>query len=352
VAAAGVCHSDLHLADGLLGEGRWPMVLGHEGAGVVEAVGDGVHELIPGDRVAFSFPACGSCAACRAGHRTLCEVAAVNGVIGRLLDGTSRLRGLDGTELQHALMIACFAEYAVVPAAAAVRLPPEVPLWQTALLGCGVVTGFGAVNRAGLRLGARVCVIGCGGVGLQMIAGVRLAGAGQIIAVDRDDAKLERARKRGATHLVKASEAASAAGDVLALSGGGVEHAFEAVGAASTIRLAWDVLRPGGTAMVVGLAPPGVEVSLPAIEFLSEKTMTGSYYGSADPHTAIAELAALISGGRLDLEDVVSHVIKLDDVELALERLRRGEGARSVVAIDPELAAIDDRLSALAGSAT
>jgi S-(hydroxymethyl)glutathione dehydrogenase / alcohol dehydrogenase len=351
VGAAGVCHSDLHLADGRLGAGRWPMVLGHEGAGVVVAVGAGVNAPAPGDRVVFSLPACGSCRPCRSGQRTLCETAATCGVGGNLLDGTSRLRTADGTTLQHGLMIACFAEFAVVPAAGAVTLPGEVPLWQAALLGCGVMTGIGAVKRARVQVGTRACVIGCGGVGLQVITGLRLAGAGQIIAVDRHPEKLDRARRRGATHAVDASGAAELVPTVLDLSAGGVEHAFEVVGSAATIRVAWDVLCPGGTATVVGLAPRGVEVSLPAIEFLNEKTITGCYYGSADPHTAIGELVALVRDGHLDLGDVVSHIVSLDDVEAALDRLRREEGVRSVVVIDEGLAGAGVRPGALAGSA-
>jgi S-(hydroxymethyl)glutathione dehydrogenase / alcohol dehydrogenase len=341
VAAAGVCHSDVHLADGALGAGRWPMVLGHEGAGVVEAVGEDVIELAPGDRVAFCFvPACGACPACRAGRRTLCETAARHGVAGMLMDGTSRLRGLDGAVIQHGLMVGCFAEYAVVPAAGAVRLPAVIPLWQAALLGCGVVTGIGAVNRAGLRVGASVCVIGCGGVGLQVIAGARLAGAGTVIVVDTDEAKLELASRRGATHAVVAGGAVDVVSEVLAVTGGGVDHAFEVVGSPVTIRQAWDVLRPGGTATVVGLAPVGVEVSLPAIEFLSEKTITGTYYGSTDVHAALGQLVQLVIDGRLDLGDVVSHLIGLEDVEAALERLRRGQGARSVIVVDEALAGV------------
>ena len=207
VAAAGVCHSDVHLADGALGDGRWPIVLGHEGAGVVEAVGEDVAGHVVGDHVVFCLvPACGQCRACRAGRRTLCEVAGARSFAGTLLDGSSRLRTVDGTVLQHGLGIACFAEYAVVPAGGVIKIPDEIPLWQAALLGCGVVTGFGAVSHAaGVRIGERVCVIGCGGVGLQVIAAARLAGASQIIAVDRGDDKLEHAIRRGATHAVDAS---------------------------------------------------------------------------------------------------------------------------------------------------
>ena len=339
VAAAGVCHSDVRLADGELGAGRAPMVLGHEGAGVVESVGADVTHVRPGDHVVFSFvPACGACPSCRAGRPNLCEPAGVSGVAGVLMDGSSRLALSDGTPLQHGLMTACFAEYTVVDAAAAVPIPSELPLWQAALLGCGVVTGVGAVrNTAGVGAGESVCVIGCGGVGLHVIAGARLAGADPIVAVDRDREKLELALRRGATHAVDAEDGDAAAA-VRRLTDGGVEHAFEVVGRAETIRLAWDVLRSGATAVVVGLAPKGVEVSLPAIEFLSEKAIKGCYYGSADVASDLPALVALVAAGSLDVGEVVSHVDDLDGVEAALERLRRGEGARTIIAVDPALA--------------
>jgi Zn-dependent alcohol dehydrogenase len=253
------------------------------------------------------------------------------------MDGTSRLRAADGTVLQHGFMVACFAQYAVVPAAGAVPVPASIPLWEAALMGCGVVTGIGAVNRAGVRIGESVAVIGCGGVGLQVIAGARLAGAATIVAIDREADKLDRARQRGATHAIAASDGA-AVEEVLALTSGGVDRAFEVVGNPATIRQAWDMVRPGGTAVVVGVAPRGVEVSVPAIEFLREKTITGSYYGSGDVRQAIAGIAQLVLERRLGLADVVSDVIALDQVEPALERLRRGEGARSVIVIDEQLA--------------
>ncbi len=347
VAAAGVCHSDVHLVDGRLGTGRWPMVLGHEGAGVVEAVGDGVVGVSPGDHVVFCMVApCGVCDACRSGRRTLCEPVGAQSVAGMLADGTSRLTAADGTGLQHALTVACFAEYAVVAAAGAIPIPDDVPLWQAALLGCGVVTGFGAVAHAAqVRIGERVAVVGCGGVGLQVIAAARLAGAATIIAVDRRPEKLEHALRRGATHAVDAS-AGDPAAAIAALTGGGVDHAFEVVGAAATIRTAWDAIRPGATAVVVGLAPSGIEVSLPAIEFLSEKSIIGSYYGSADPAQSFPGLIELVRSGRLELADMVSHLIDLDGIPEALERLRRGEGDRSVVIVDPGLAGAEATVTA------
>lgn len=342
VAAAGVCHSDVRLADGELGDGRWPLVLGHEGAGIVEAVGEGVTQVATGDRVAFCIvPSCRECEECRKGRLNLCIPAGENGVQGMLMDGTSRLRLGDGTALQHGLMTACFADRAVVMAAGAIPLPSGLPLWQAALLGCGVVTAFGAVRNAGhVESGASVAVIGCGGVGLQVVSAARLAGAEPLIAVDRDPAKLELALERGATATVEAGSATTAA-RVLRLTNGGVEHAFEVVGTPETMRLAWDVLRPGGTAVVVGLAPKGAEVTLPAIEFLSDKGIRGSYYGSGDPRTDLPQLADLALSGELDLAGVVTQVDSLDGVEAALERLRRGEGARTVLVIDAELAGIE-----------
>jgi len=339
VAAAGVCHSDLHLVDGDLGDGRWPMVLGHEGAGVIEAVGEGVAHVAVGDPVGFSFvPSCRRCSACLAGRFNLCVPAGENGAKGTLMDGTSRLRLPGGTVLQHGLMTACFAERTVVDGNGAVPLPSGLPLWQAALLGCGVMTGFGAVrNVAGVRTGESVAVIGCGGVGLQVVAAAALAGAWPLVAIDRDAAKLEIARRRGATHLVDSSTV-DAVKTVLELIGGGVDHAFEVVGRAETMRLAWQLLRPGATAVVVGLAPAGVEVSLPAIEFLSDKGIRGSYYGSGDPAAELPALAELAVTGELDLADVVTNISDLDGVNEALDRLRRGEGARTVLVLDAALA--------------
>jgi S-(hydroxymethyl)glutathione dehydrogenase / alcohol dehydrogenase len=340
VAAAGVCHSDVRYADGELGEGHWPIVLGHEGAGVVESVGAGVMHVAPGDHVAFCFvPACRRCRYCLAGKPNLCELVAEHGANGMLMDGTSRLRLADGTTLKHGLRTACFAEWTVVAAGGAVPIPRELPLWQAALLGCGVVTGLGAVrNVARVAAGESVAVFGCGGVGLQVIAGARLAGADPIVAVDRVAEKLEIARAQGATHVIDTSSEERPVSVIRRLTGGGADYAFEVVGKPETIRLAWGAVRPGGSAVVVGLAPVGVEASVPAIEFLSDKSLLGTYYGSGDPAAELPTLAALALGGELDLQGVVTHVDDLEGAETALERLRRGEGARTVLLVDRELA--------------
>jgi S-(hydroxymethyl)glutathione dehydrogenase/alcohol dehydrogenase len=339
VAAAGVCHSDVRLADGELGDGRWPMVMGHEGAGMVETVGRAVTHVAAGDHVGFCIvPSCRVCEECSAGRFHLCIPAGENGPRGVLMDGTSRLSLPDGTPLQHALMTACFAERAVVPAAGAIPLPRALPLWQASLLGCGVVTAFGVVrNAARVAAGQSAAVVGCGGVGLQVIAALRIAGAEPIVAVDLDEEKLRLASARGATHTVAGGSATTAA-RVARVTGRGADWAFEVVGRPETMRLAWDCLRPGGTAIVVGLAPKGVEVALPAIELLSEKSMRGSYYGSGDAAADLPQLAELALAGELDLAGVVTAVQPLEAVNDALDRLRHGEGARTVLVVDSALA--------------
>jgi S-(hydroxymethyl)glutathione dehydrogenase/alcohol dehydrogenase len=343
LAAAGVCHSDLHLVDGALGDGRWPMVLGHEGAGVVEEVGDGVEHLAPGDEVVLCWvPSCRSCAACRAGRPTLCATVARHSLEGTLPDGTTRLRLPDGTPLQHGLMTACFAERAVVPAAGAIPLPGGLPLWQAALLGCAVMTGFGAVrNVARVRPGESVVVIGLGGVGLQVLAAAKRAGAAPIVAVDRDPAKLERALERGADAGVDTSREARPVRALRTLTEGGADHAIEVVGLPETMLLAWKSLRPGATAVVIGIAPKGAELALPALELASGKGIRGSFYGSGDPAVELPELARLAARGALDLEGVVTQTDALEGVGAALERLRRGEGVRTVLVLDPLLAGLE-----------
>ena len=256
VAAAGVCHSDLHLADGHLGTDRQPIVLGHEGSGVVEQIGAGVTTVAAGDRVALCFvPACGSCPRCLAGQTNLCHAAAASTSAGELPAGGTRLHRVDGSDVKHFLNLACFAERCVVDARSIVPVPDDLPLWEAALVGCSVMTGVGAVrNAAGVKVGDIVAVIGCGGVGVQAVSAASLAGASRVIAIDLDPAKLELARSHGATDVVQASDRRGARRARLC-TGGGADHAIEVVGRPETIRQAFAMIREGGTAVVVGIAP-------------------------------------------------------------------------------------------------
>jgi Zn-dependent alcohol dehydrogenase len=337
--ACGVCHTDMYTASGADPSGYAPTVLGHEGAGVVEAVGQGVSQVRPGDHVSFSIvPFCGRCRACRNGEVTLCEPSGEYAYRGTMLDATMRLQSADGSPLKHFNFVSCFAEYAVVPEASAIPIPRELPLWEAALVGCGVITGFGAVrNVAKVKPGESVCVIGCGGVGLQVVAAAQRAGARPIIAVDRSQEKLDRALAMGATDGVDASRDGAVA-RIRELSGGGVDHAIEVVGIAATIRQAWDVLRPGATAVVVGLAPRGLEVSIPAIELLSAKGLKGCFYGSGNPRTDIPQLAQMVVDGKLPLREVVSDFTDLKGIDDAFDRMRRGVGSRTIVVVDAAVA--------------
>ncbi len=328
VVAAGVCHSDLHLASGHLGKNRFPTVLGHEGAGIVEALGEGVSGLEIGDRVSFCFiPACRVCAACRRGQPNLCAAGTKAAFAGTMLDGTHRLHQADGTPIQHFLTVACFAERTVVPRQSLVPLGSDLPLWQASLLGCAVVTGHGAINNAArLRPGDSVCVVGCGGVGLQVIAAARLGEAGEIAAVDPSEERRRLAVQHGAQRAMAPEEAE-----------GSFDVSVEAVGRPESIALAWRLTREGGTTVVVGLAPRGVDFSLPAIELSDDKTLRGSFYGSGDPSVEIAQLAEKVRKGELDLSATVTHTALLDGVEEAFERMTQAKGGRTVLLIDEEL---------------
>ncbi len=330
IAAAGVCHSDLHFVDGVLPHPS-PAVLGHEGAGIVEAMGEGVTYVQPGDHVILSFiPSCGQCAYCIVGRPNLCTAGNRAAARGTLLDGTTRLRK-DGEMVYHMSCTACFAERAVVPESGVVKVREEMPLDRAALIGCGVMTGVGAaINTAKVQPGSTVAVIGCGGVGLNVIQGAALAGAARIIAIDVSDYKLELARQFGATDAVDASKDDPVAA-VRELSPGGVDYAFEVIGRPETMRQAYDATRRGGTAVVVGLAPAGAEVSIPAGSLLQEKVLTGSAYGGTRARVDMPKLVELYMGGKLKLDELISRRYPLEGIEKAFEAMRQGEVARSVI---------------------
>jgi S-(hydroxymethyl)glutathione dehydrogenase / alcohol dehydrogenase len=330
IVACGVCATDLHVVDGDLPE-PLPIVLGHEAAGIVVLTGEGVKTPAVGDHVVLSLvPPCGSCPACTRGRPVLCKRAGEMASRGVLGDGTSRL-SLNGTLLHHFNSVSSFAEYAVVPAAGAVPIRRDVPLDEAALLSCAVLTGVGAVlNTAGVEPGASVAVFGCGGIGLNVVQGARIAGASPIVAVDLKPAKLELARLVGATAVVDAASRSSAAA-VLELTAGGADYAFEALGSEPTIQAAWNATRSGGTTVVVGLMPKGSSLTIDPWHFLSEKTIKGCFLGSSRIAADIPRLVDLYHAGELRLGEIVSHRIGLDDLGEALERLRSGESARQLI---------------------
>lgn len=336
IAACGVCASDLHVVDGDLPE-PLPLVLGHEASGVVVEVGSGVERPAAGDHVVLALvPSCGECAACRAGRRNFCERGAVMAATGTLADGTSRL-SVDGTRLHHFNSVSSFAEYAVVPHSVAVPIRRDVPLDVAALVGCAVLTGYGGVVRtAGVEEGASVAVWGCGGVGLNAVQAARLAGARPIVAVDTRPEALALAERLGATHGVPVGSAADVAAAVRELTGGGVDYAFEAIGREATIRQAWEALRPGGTAVVLGLPPKGSTLTIDTWGFINEKTLKGSFLGSARIDEDVPRIVELYVSGELKLDELVSSRIPLAELPVAFDRLRVGDGLRQLVVFDTD----------------
>jgi S-(hydroxymethyl)glutathione dehydrogenase / alcohol dehydrogenase len=328
-AAAGLCHSDLHFMEGKYPH-PVPAVLGHESSGVVEAVGSQVSYVQPGDHVISCISGfCGACRYCLSGRPNLCDKA------GLAADpaGPLRLRRGDQPVFQFA-DLASFAEQLLVHENMLVKIRPDMPLDKAALIGCGVTTGVGAVlNTAKVRAGEIVVVIGCGGIGLNAIQAAALVGAGRIIAVDRLASKLQLALALGATDVVDAS-AADPVGTVLELTDGGVDHAFEAIGLAATAQQAFNMLRKGGTATVIGMIPLGERVEIDGFQFLLEKRLQGSNMGSNRFRIDMPQYVEWYLAGKLKLDELVSAVMPLDKINDGFATLKGGEVARQLVTFD------------------
>lgn len=326
LAAAGVCHSDLSLSNGTLRQ-PVPAVLGHEGAGTVVAVGDGVGHVAPGDKVVLNWaPACGGCHFCGLGEVWLCANS------GNAAATPYATLAADGSALHPGLGTAVFAEETVVAAAAVLPLPEGVPLIDAALLGCAVLTGYGAVHHAAaVRPGESVAVYGVGGVGLAVLQSARIAGAGRIVAVDVAPGKEELARAAGATDFVMAGE--DTARRVRGLTGGhGADVAVECVGRADTIRTAWSSTRRGGRTTVVGIGGQDQKVTFSALElFYFGRTLSGCVYGNCDPAQDLPVLAGHVRDGSLDLSGMVTEHIGLEGIPAAFEAMTAGRGGRALV---------------------
>lgn len=325
VAAAGVCHSDLSLADGTLRQ-EFPVVLGHEGAGVVIAVGDGVDSVAVGDHVVLNWsPSCGACWFCERGEPYLCERSADASKVPYAVLG-------DGTPVYAGLGTGAFAEETLVSARSVITVPRDLDLRQAALLGCALLTGAGAVmNTARVRQDESVAVIGLGGVGLTVLQAARAVGAAPIVAVDRSADKEELARRQGATRFVASHP--KVASDVRALTGGrGADHVFDCVGSSATIRAAWSASRRGGNVTVVGIGGQNDEVAFTALElFWFARTLRGCVFGSSDPAEDVPRLLDLMGQGRIDVPSLVTATTDLAGIDGAFADMRAGRGARTLV---------------------
>ncbi len=332
MAAAGLCHSDLSVINGDRPR-VMPMVLGHEASGIVEELGPGVVGLERGDHVALVFaPNCGHCLPCREGRPALCEPGFAAGAAGTLLGGYRRFHRMDKSVLNHQAGVSCFAEYAVLARGSLVKIDPELPLDVGALFGCAVLTGVGAaINCAQMKLGSSAAIVGLGGVGLSALLGALAAGARQIVAIDKLDTKLEFARTLGATHTFNANDPELVA-KVKAATGNGVDVAIEAASAVAALETAYKITRPGGTTVTVSLPPPSAMLQVPAVNLVvEERTLKGSFLGSAVPQRDLPRFIALYKAGRLPIDKLVTHRIKLDDINLGFDRLANGEAIRQVI---------------------
>ncbi|MBI5104468.1 MAG: zinc-dependent alcohol dehydrogenase family protein [Solirubrobacterales bacterium] len=328
VGAAGLCHSDLSVIDGSRPR-VMPMVLGHEAAGEVVGLGEGVGDFAVGDHVVLAFvPACGDCGPCRAGRPALCEPGAAANTAGTLLSGAIRWGG----GFHHHLGVSAFAEHIVISQRSAVKVPADLPYELAALFGCAVLTGVGAVlNAAHVREGESVAVFGLGGVGLAAVLGAKLAGAGEIVAVDVVEDKLDLARRLGATEVVRGGE--GAVDGVRAATGGhGAETVVETAGNADVLAQAYQATRRGGSTVTVGLPHPARMLSIPAVSLVAEeRTLRGSYLGSCVPARDIPRFVDLYREGRLAVDGLLSHRLTLDDLNEGFDRLARGEAVRQAV---------------------
>jgi S-(hydroxymethyl)glutathione dehydrogenase/alcohol dehydrogenase len=331
--ATGLCHSDLHYIEGHNAH-PLPVILGHEAAGVVEAVGRDVRYVAPGDHViVFTIGFCGQCEFCLKGRPTLCAEGAV---LGRRPGEPPRLRFTDGVPVDQFVGLATFAEEMLVHENKLVKIPKDLPFDSAALVSCGVATGLGAVFRcAKVEPGANVAVIGCGGIGLNVLQGAVVAGANRVIAIDRNEATLERARAFGATDTIDTSNDDAVERIAELLPGkGGVDHAFEAVGLKSTCELAFRLLRLGGTATIIGVTSDNTTLELPGLEFMTEKRIQGTSLGSVRFREDIPYFIDLYRQGRLNLDELVSSRIPLEQINEGYARIGDGDVARTVVVFD------------------
>jgi S-(hydroxymethyl)glutathione dehydrogenase/alcohol dehydrogenase len=331
IKASGLCHTDLEVIEGSLAY-PMPIVLGHEGAGIVEGIGSAVTDVKVGDSVVCSWnPHCGHCFYCERDLPILCEIYTRHQPAGHLFDGNSRLAGAKGA-IHHFSVVSSHAQYAVVPQSGAIAVPKEIPHDRACLIGCGVMTGVGGATRiASVAPGANVAVIGCGAVGLNAVQGARIAGAGQIIAIDRQPMRLAQAKQFGADLGLEGDPAAILDGVKAATHGRGADYVLEAAGNEIGFRIAAEITRPGGQLVFLGKVAFGQDVAFRWGSLMGEKRITRSSYGGARPKRDFPWLARLYLEGRLKLDELITARLPLARINEGFDAMRRGQGIRTVV---------------------
>ena len=334
MVATGVCHTDAFTLSGEDPEGIFPSVLGHEGGGIVEEIGAGVTSVKPGDHVIPLYtPECGECSFCKSGKTNLCQKIRVTQGQGLMPDGTSRF-SLNGETLYHYMGTSTFSEYSVMPEISVAKISPEAPLDKVCLLGCGVTTGIGAVlNTAKVEAGATVAVFGLGGIGLSVVQGAVMAGASRILAVDLNDDKFEMARMLGATDFVNPSKYDQPIQDVIVdLTNGGVDYSFECIGNTNVMRSALECCHKGwGESVIIGVAGAGQEICTRPFQLVTGRVWRGTAFGGVRGRSELPGYVDNYMAGKINIDDMVTHTMGLEDINKAFDLMHAGESIRSVV---------------------
>ena len=334
IVASGVCHTDAYTLDGLDAEGVFPCVLGHEGAGVVVAVGEGVTSVAPGDHVIPLYTAeCGECEMCRSGKTNLCSAVRATQGKGLMPDGTVRFFK-DGKPIYHYMGCSTFSEYTVVAEVSLAKIQPEADLHEVCLLGCGVTTGMGAVIKtAKVQAGDSVAIFGLGGIGLAAIIGARMQGAGRIIGIDVNPDKFALARKLGATDCINPRDYDRPIQDVIIeLTGGGVDYSFECIGNVDVMRSALECCHKGwGESVIIGVAPAGAEIRTRPFQLVTGRVWRGSAFGGVKGRSELPGIIQQYLDGKFRLDDFITHTMPLEDINRAFDLMHQGKSIRSVI---------------------
>jgi len=334
MVATGVCHTDAFTLSGADPEGIFPSILGHEGGGIVEEIGPGVSSVKPGDHVIPLYtPECGECSFCKSGKTNLCQKIRVTQGQGLMPDGTSRF-SLDGNTLYHYMGTSTFSEYSVMPEISVAKISSKAPLEKVCLLGCGITTGIGAVlNTAKVEPGSSVAVFGLGGIGLSVVQGAVMAGASRILAVDLNDDKFEMARMLGATDFVNPSNYDQAIQDVIVdLTDGGVDYSFECIGNTNVMRSALECCHKGwGESVIIGVAGAGQEISTRPFQLVTGRVWRGTAFGGVRGRSELPTYVDNYMAGKINIDDMVTHTMGLEDINKAFDLMHDGESIRSVI---------------------